>query len=223
MKILLVEDDETIADSIMVYLRDDGFICEFASTFTDAEEKIHTYEYDLIIVDIMLPDGTWFELVKQIKQAESKSGIIVISARDGVNDKILGLDLGADDYVTKPFHLAELNARIKSVIRRRNFDGDNEIIFREIKINPDSLQVTVNGKLIELTKKEHDLLMYFIANKGRVLTKESIAEHLWGDNIDEADSFDFIYTHIKNVRKKIVEQGGVDYIKTVYGMGYKFG
>lgn len=223
MKILLVEDDETIADSIMVYLRDDGFICEFASTFTDAEEKIHTYEYDLIIVDIMLPDGTGFELVKQIKQAESKSGIIVISARDGVNDKILGLDLGADDYVTKPFHLAELNARIKSVIRRRNFDGDNEIIFREIKINPDSLQVTVNGKLIELTKKEHDLLMYFIANKGRVLTKESIAEHLWGDNIDEADSFDFIYTHIKNVRKKIVEQGGVDYIKTVYGMGYKFG
>ena len=207
----------------MVYLRDDGFICEFASTFTDAEEKIHTYEYDLIIVDIMLPDGTGFELVKQIKQAESKSGIIVISARDGVNDKILGLDLGADDYVTKPFHLAELNARIKSVIRRRNFDGDNEIIFREIKINPDSLQVTVNGKLIELTKKEHDLLMYFIANKGRVLTKESIAEHLWGDNIDEADSFDFIYTHIKNVRKKIVEQGGVDYIKTVYGMGYKFG
>ncbi|MCH9006865.1 response regulator transcription factor [candidate division KSB1 bacterium] len=223
MKILLVEDDETIADSIMVYLRDDGFICEFASTFTDAEEKIHTYEYDLIIVDIMLPDGTGFELVKQLKQAKSKSGIIVISARDGVNDKILGLDLGADDYVTKPFHLAELNARIKSVIRRRNFDGDNEIIFREIKINPDSLQVTVNGKLIELTKKEHDLLMYFIANKGRVLTKESIAEHLWGDNIDEADSFDFIYTHIKNVRKKIVEQGGVDYIKTVYGMGYKFG
>jgi len=223
LKILLVEDDETIADSIMVYLRDDGFICEFASTFTAAEEKIHTYEYDLIIVDIMLPDGTGFELVKQIKQAKSKSGIIVISARDGVNDKILGLDLGADDYVTKPFHLAELNARIKSVIRRRNFDGDNEIIFREIKINPDSLQVTVNGKLIELTKKEHDLLMYFIANKGRVLTKESIAEHLWGDNIDEADSFDFIYTHIKNVRKKIVEQGGVDYIKTVYGMGYKFG
>jgi len=223
LKILLVEDDKAIADSIIVYLREDGFICEFASTFKDAEEKIHTYEYDLIIVDIMLPDGTGFDLVKQLKQAKSKSGIIVISARDGVNDKILGLDLGADDYVTKPFHLAELNARIKSVIRRRNFDGNNEIIFREIRINPESLQVSVNGKLIDLTKKEYDLLMYFISNKGRVLTKECIAEHLWGDNIDDVDSFDFIYTHIKNVRKKIVKQGGVDYIKTVYGMGYKFG
>ena len=139
-----------------------------------------------------------------------------------MDDKISGLDLGADDYITKPFHLAELNSRLNSVLRRRNFEGSNEIIFEKLKLIPDKQEVFVKDKALTLTKKEYALLLFFISNKNRVVTKESIAEHLWGDDMDMADSFDFIYSHIKNLRKKIMDAGGDDYLKSVYGMGYKF-
>jgi DNA-binding response OmpR family regulator len=162
------------------------------------------------------------DLIKILKSNGSETGIIIISAKNSLDDKVTGLEIGADDYLTKPFHLPELNARIKSIIRRRNFAGANEINFNEIRILPSQMEAIVNGTSLGLTRKEYDLLVYFISNKERVLTREAIAEHLWGDQMDLADSFDFIYTHIKNLRKKIMDKGGEDYIRTIYGMGYKF-
>ena len=180
------------------------------------------YDYDCVLVDISLPDGSGFGVIKELKKRKSEAGIIIISAKNSLDDKIKGLEIGADDYMTKPFHLSELNARIKSIIRRRNFSGQTEIIANEISIIPEEALVKVNSQPIELTKKEYDLLLFLLSNKNRVLTKESIAEHLWGDDMDTSDSFDFIYTHIKNLRRKITEKGGKDYLKTIYGMGYKF-
>ena len=222
MNILIIEDEHDLARSIMTYLSKEGYQCEWASNFKEAIEKVHLYTYDCILVDINLPDGSGMKVIERLKKVKSKSGIIIISARNSIDDKIEGLDVGADDYLTKPFDLSELNARVKSIIRRRSFDGQNEIIFKEITILPDERVVTIHGSPTKLTKKEYDLLLYFVSNQNRVITKESIAEHLWGDDMDMADSFDFIYAHLKNLRKKMVENGGGDYIQTVYGVGYKF-
>ncbi len=222
MKILLIEDEKELAGSIIAYVQKENYICEAVMTYEDAKEKINLYQYDCIVVDITLPDGSGLEVIRELKKNKSDTGIIIISAKNSLEDKLTGLDIGADDYLTKPFHLSELNARIKSIIRRRNFSGASEISFNEIRVLPDQQEVFVNDIPVILTKKEFELLIYFLSNKERVLTKESIAEHLWGDEMDLADSFDFIYTHIKNLRKKITEAGGKDYIQTVYGMGYKF-
>lgn len=222
MKILLIEDEKELADAISKYLHQEKYLCEMACTFNDAIEKINLYQYDCILVDITLPDGNGLKVISELKQMNSEAGIIIISAKNALDDKINGLETGADDYLTKPFHLPELNARIKSVIRRRNFGGNRETLFQEIRIRPDEMEVYVHDQPLVLTRKEFELLLFFVSNKERVLTKESIAEHLWGDSMDLADSFDFIYTHIKNLRKKIIEKGGEDYIRTVYGMGYKF-
>jgi DNA-binding response OmpR family regulator len=222
MKILLIEDEKALAHSIVEFLQKESHLCEAVAKFEDAIEKIHMYQYDCIIVDINLPDGSGLNVIRALKQNKSETGIIIISAKNSLDDKIAGLEIGADDYLTKPFHLPELNARIKSIIRRRNFGGVNEIVFNDITILPDKMEVKVNDQSIVLTKKEYDLLIFFLSNKDRVLTKEAIAEHLWGDEMDMADSFDFIYTHIKNLRKKIIDKGGEDYIRTIYGMGYKF-
>jgi DNA-binding response OmpR family regulator len=222
MKILIIEDEKSLADSIDDYLRQEGYTCEKAAKLSIADEKTDMYAYDCIIVDIGLPDGNGLQLIKKLKQQKSETGIIILSARNELSDKLDGLDVGADDYLTKPFHLSELNARIKSIIRRRNFKGNSEIICNEIKILSEEMVVTVNDSSITLTRKEFDLLLYLVANKNRVITKESIAEHLWGDNFDLVDSFDFIYTHIKNLRRKLLEKGCADYIQTIYGMGYKF-
>jgi len=204
------------------YLSHEGFLCESARNYSEAIEKIGVYEYDCYVVDIMLPGGTGLDLVKEIKAQRHQGGIIIVSAKNSIEDKITGLGIGSDDYLTKPFHLSELNARIKSIIRRRSFSGNNEIQFNEIRVLPDSRQVYVDGKEVALTAKEYDLLLFFIVNKGRVIPKDSIAEHLWGDYMDQADSFDFIYTHIKNLRRKLVQHGAKDYLNTVYGIGYKF-
>ncbi|MEQ6119298.1 response regulator transcription factor [Reichenbachiella sp. MALMAid0571] len=222
MNILIVEDEHDLAESIIKYLSQEGYHCEWANSFREASEKIHLHTYDCILVDINLPDGSGIKVIERLKRVKSESGIIIISARDSVEDKIIGLEIGADDYLTKPFHLSELNARVKSLIRRRNFDGNNEILFKEITILPQERLVTIHGEPIKLTKKEYDLLLYFVSNPNRVITKESIAEHLWGDHMDMADSFDFIYAHLKNLRKKILEKKGGDYIQTIYGVGYKF-
>lgn len=222
MKILIVEDEKVLADSIADFLAKEGYLCEKALTYSKASEKINLYVYDCILVDITLPDGNGLKIIEELKKLKSTAGIIIVSAKNAIDDRITGLDIGADDYLTKPFHLSELNARVKSIIRRRQFNGNNEIVFNEIKINPDSKTVLVHNKPVNLTRKEYDLLLFFISNKNRVLPKEAIAEHLWGDNMDIADSFDFIYTHMKNLRKKIVELGAKDYIQTIYGMGYKF-
>jgi len=222
MKILLIEDEKELSASITEYLQKENYLCEAVFNFEGAIEKINLYEYDCIIVDINLPDGSGLNVIRELKQIKSETGIIIISAKNSLDDKVAGLEIGADDYLTKPFHLPELNARVKSIIRRRSFGGINEIIFNDIRILPEQMEVLVNGQSLVLTKKEYDLLIFFISNKDRVLTKEAIAEHLWGDEMDTADSFDFIYTHIKNLRKKIMEKGGEDYIRTIYGMGYKF-
>lgn len=222
MKILIVEDEKDLRESIVSYLKQEGYICESAANFQDGLDKILVYEYDCMIVDIMLPGGTGLDLIREIKKAKLKGGVIIISAKDSLEDKITGLEIGSDDYLTKPFHLSELNARVKSIIRRRSFQGNSEIIFNEITIIPDSREVFVEKKPVVLTTKEYELLLFFISNKGRVIPKDSIVEHLWGDHIDQADSFDFIYTHIKNLRKKLIQAGCKDYLTTVYGIGYKF-
>jgi DNA-binding response OmpR family regulator len=222
MKILIIEDEKTLNESIVFYLKNEGFVCETVLNYSEASQKINDYFYDVVVIDILLPDGNGLDIIRELKANNHDSGIIIISAKNSLEDKLTGLDLGADDYITKPFHLAELNSRIKSVIRRRKFKGNKEIVFNEIRINPETAEVAVNNQIVNLTKKEYDLLLFFISNKNRVLTKETIAEHLWGDNIDLVDSLDFIFSHIKNLRKKIETNGGKNYIQTIYGMGYKF-
>lgn len=222
MKILIVEDEKDLLQSISAYLQNEGFVCEEALNYFQAENKLVTYDYEIVVLDITLPDGNGLNLLKLLKQEHPNTGVLIASAKNSLDDKLKGLDLGADDYITKPFHLAELNSRINAIIRRRNFHGQTNIIFNEIEINPAANEVRVNNQKVELTKKEYDLLLYLITNKNRVLTKVSIAEHLWGDYMDMADNFDFIYTHIKNLRRKIEEQGGANYMQTVYGLGYKF-
>lgn len=221
MKLLIVEDNPQLSDDLDNFLTENGFIVEVASTLQKAKEKVDLYSYDLILLDIGLPDGNGLELLNAVKD-NSETGILIVTAKNALEDKIKGLELGADDYITKPFHKAELNARIRSILRRKKFAGSNILQVDEVKVNLSSLQVFVNDSPIILTKKEFDLLVYFLYNKDRVLTKESIAEHLWGDNIDQSDNFDFLYNHIKNLRKKIVNAGGKSYIQSVYGMGYKF-
>lgn len=222
MKILIIEDEKELLTSVVQYLSKQGFVCESAADFYSAEEKMNAYQYDCIIADITIPGGSGLTLIKEFKKQHAETGIIIISAKNSLDDKITGLDLGADDYLTKPFHLSELNARIKSLIRRRNFKGEKEIITGEIKIVPEELRVFVKNKLIMLTRKEYELLLFFVSNVNRVVTREAIAEHLWGEQSDAMDSFDFIYTHLKNLRKKITDAGGDDYVKTIYGIGYKF-
>ena len=222
MKLLIIEDEISLRDSIQQYMEAHGYICETATDFREGLTKIDYHDYDCVVIDIGLPFGSGLDIVKEIKNIKSKSGIIIISARDSVEDKIKGLEFGSDDYLVKPFHLSELNARIFSIIRRRQFQGDDKIVFHEIEINPSAKSIKVNQQTRELTQKEYELLVYFIINKGRVITKPSLAEHIWGDSYGYGDSYDFLYTHIKNLRKKLIEYGAGDYIKTIYGTGYKF-
>ncbi|HOU98409.1 MAG TPA: response regulator transcription factor [Bacteroidales bacterium] len=222
MKVLIIEDEKDLLLTLAHYFKAEGYVCESASTFSQAHEKIWLNEYDIILLDIGLPDGNGIDLLKLIKSEKKNSAVLIISAKNSLDDKIKGLNIGADDYITKPFHLAELNARINAVLRRNQFDGNNVLIFNEISINSFDKTVKINNKEISLTKKEFDLLLFFVVNKNRVLTKENLVEHLWPDNADLFDSYDFIYTHLNNVRRKIKAAGGNDYIKTIYGMGYKF-
>lgn len=221
MKFLIAEDEIELQQSIVTYLSRDGNVCEVASDFYEASEKAEIYDYDIIILDINLISGSGLDVLKTLKKEKKKAGVIIISANNSLNDKLEGLDLGADDYITKPFHLAELNSRINAVLRRGKFGGNETIEFNEIKIDTRSRTAYIDGKSMALTRKEYDLLLFFISNKGRVLSKEIIAEHLWGDDSDLLDNFDFIYVHINNLRKKLTS-AGAKYIKTAYGSGYKF-
>ncbi len=223
MKILIVEDEKELLNTIYSYLKKEEFVCEKAETFFDAEDKLISYDYDIVILDINLPDGNGLDLLKFIKKTKAETGVLIVSAKDSLDDKLKGLDWGADDYITKPFHLAELNSRVNSLIRRRKFKGNEKIVFNEIEIDPTAKTIFANDKPLDLTKKEYHLLLYLITNKNRVLTKEGIAEHLWGDNIDMVDNYDFIYTHMRNIRKKLKKNGANDYLNTIYGLGYKFG
>lgn len=222
MKILLIEDEKELASEIQSFLTGDNAVCETAYSFGEGLEKVNLHEYDCAVIDITLPGGSGLNIVEELKRISPGTGVVIISAKDSLSDKLTGLDLGADDYLTKPFHLAELNARIKSVLRRRQFKGEKQININEIIIIPDKREVHINENRPDLTRKEYDLLLYLVNNKERVVTKESIAEHIWGDQADSFGNLDFVYSQIKNLRKKMIESGSGDYIKTVYGVGYKF-
>ncbi|MEN6568865.1 MAG: response regulator transcription factor [Rikenellaceae bacterium] len=222
MKILIVEDEEELSKNIATYLKQENYICDLAYDYKSALDKIYEFDYDCILLDITLPDGNGLNILKDLKDNKKADGVIIVSAKDALDDKLKGLKLGADDYISKPFHLSELSARISALIRRRQFDGKNIIVINEITINTDSRIVSINGKKLDMTKMQYDLLLYFIVNKNRVLSKTAIIEHLSGDHAEYLDNYDVVYAHIKNLKKRIAEAGGNDYIKSIYGMGYKF-
>jgi DNA-binding response OmpR family regulator len=222
MKVLIIEDEKALSASIFTYLNSEQYICEIASDFHTAMTKVGQYDYACIILDINLPGGSGLEILSELKKNHKADGVLIISARNSLDDRLNGLNAGADDYLSKPFHLSELAARVAAIIRRKSFDGNNNLKFEELDLDVLYKTVKVNNRFVELTRKEYDLLLYFISNKNKVINKSAIAEHLWGDNMDMADSYDFIYTHIKNLRKKLIQAGSRDYVKSVYGMGYKF-
>jgi DNA-binding response OmpR family regulator len=220
VKILIIEDEKELSESIAAYLKGEDYICEIAGTFNQGLNKIDQFDYDCILLDITLPGGSGLEILKELKANNKMDGVLIISAKNSLDDKVAGLTLGADDYLSKPFHLSELSARIAAIIRRKNFDGNHIVSFQGISIDTQAKVIMVNDKEMDVTKKEYELLLYFISNKKKVISKNAIAEHLWGDGMEGNN--DFIYTHIKNLRKKLVDAGEVDYIRSIYGMGYKF-
>lgn len=222
MKLLVIEDEPGLRESIKDYFANAGYVCEIASDYPSAYQKVSLYRYDCIILDITLPGGTGLQILDELKRKRVKDGVLIISAKDSLDDRVQGLELGADDYLVKPFHLSELAARMMAIVRRKSFEGDQIVTFNEINVDMLAFIVTVNDQPIKLTKKEFNLLLYFIANKHKVISKSAIAEYVCGDQIDISDNFDFIYSHIKNLRKKIMDKGGKDYIQSAYGMGYKF-
>jgi len=222
MKLLIIEDELSLAQSISDYLSGAQYLCEHAGNFNDAMDKIHMHDYDCILLDLMLPGGDGMKLLETIKKNNKQDGVIIISARDSFDDKIRGLQIGADDYLAKPFHLPELAARIHSVIRRKNFDNSNIITQNELRVNLLAKTVTINDIPVVLTKKEFDLLLYFISNKNKVISKNALAEHLSGDIAYMLSSHDFVYAHIKNLKKKLSEAGYGNYLRTIYGTGYKW-
>ncbi len=223
MKLLLIEDENSLAASVAAYLSGAGIQCETAATYAEAEDKTALHDYDCILLDLSLPGGDGLRLLEAIRQRGDVANIIILTARDGLDDRIRGLNLGADDYLTKPFHLAELLARIHAVVRRKQFDGSHNIlIFNELSINLPARTATVHGQALDLTRSEFDLLLFLTGNRRRVVSKSAIAEHLSGDLADLLDNHDFVYAHIKNLKKKLARAGCDDYIKTVYGLGYQW-
>lgn len=221
MKILVIEDEPSLRELIQRSLLKERYVVETADSYFEALDKIEMYEYDCVLLDIMLPDGNGLKLLQRLKAMRKKESVIIISARDSLDDKIEGLELGADDYLPKPFHLAELVARVKSVLRRKHRDGEHSIVLGNVEVLPDTFQVRVGGEPLELSRKEYDILHYFINRPNRMVNKNTLAESVWGDYIDQADNFDFIYAQIKNLRKKLKEAGATLEIKSVYGFGYK--
>jgi DNA-binding response OmpR family regulator len=222
MKILVIEDEPALAQSIGAYLSGESYLCEFAGTFNEAMEKIDVFDYDCILLDLMLPGGDGLKILEEIKAQNKQDGVIIISAKNSVEDKIRGLQTGADDYLTKPFHLSELGARIYAVIRRKQFGNQNIIEQNDLKIDLLAKTVMVKDRNVELTRKEFDLLLYFISNKNKVIHKAALAKHLSGEISDMFDNYDFVYVHIKNLKKKLQEAGSANYLKTLYGSGYKW-
>jgi len=222
MRLLIIEDGKQLAESMVEYLQKEGYQCEVTNNVEDAIEKVMLYNYDCILLDIMLPDGSGFTVLERLKEEGKMDGVIIISAKDSLDDRVAGLKLGADDYLAKPFHLPELGARVEALIRRKNFQGSNKIVFDKLSIDVHAQLVKVDERVVPLTRKEYDLLLFMISNKGRVVSKNSIAEHLSGDMADMLDNHGFVYAQIKNLKKKLSESGCKDYIKTVYGFGYKW-
>jgi DNA-binding response OmpR family regulator len=221
MKILVIEDEIQLLEAIRESLLKEKYTVETAQDFTVAYEKIALYDYDCVLLDIMLPGGSGFQILEKLKDMDKSENVIIISAKDSLEDKLNGLALGADDYLTKPFHIAELNARIKAVLRRKKYDGKNEIVIGNVTLDIDERTLSIAGKNIHLNRKEFDILSYFLSNKNRLITKTALAEYVWGDEIDQADNLDFIYYQIKNLRKKLDDSNAEVVIEAIYGVGYK--
>lgn len=222
MKLLIIEDNKDLLDNILTYLGRMGYRVETAMDYEEGFHKIMSYTYDVVLIDIMIPKGNGLQLLRDLKSVRPETSTIIISAKNALDDKVKGLDLGADDYLTKPFQLPELQARIRAVHRRNNLAGKEVIKIYELTLNTQTREVLIHNDLVDLTPKEYDLLLFFTSNKNRVLSKQNIAEHLWGDYVDQLDNLDFIYQHIKNLRKKLINAGCADYIESVYSIGYKF-
>ncbi len=222
MKILIVEDEKELSDSIVSYLNQGNYLCEQVYSFAEAMDKVSFYEYDCILLDLMLPGGNGLDVLKKVKQVSPSTGVIIVSAKGTLDDKVTGLQIGADDYLAKPFHLPELSMRVFALIRRRNFSSNNTIELGTLSINLLSKEVSVANNLLELTKTEYELLLFLVENRKRVVSKSALAEHLSGDMADMMDDFNFIYAHIKNLKAKLADAGLSDCIKTVYGTGYKW-
>lgn len=222
MKVLIIEDEKELSKSIVAYLKQESYLCEVAPDFKTAMEKTESFDYDCILLDISLPDGNGLNVLKELKANNKTDGVIIVSAKDSIDDRIAGLNLGADDYLPKPFHLSELSARIAAVIRRRRFEGNKVIVLNELTIDTLAKMVSIHNVALDLTRKEYDLLLYLVSNKNRVISKNAIAEHISADEADVFDNFDVIYAHIKNLKKKLIQARCTDYIRSVYGMGYKF-
>jgi len=221
MKLLIIEDEKELAASMVSYLKNENYTCEVAFNFRQALDKIETSDYECIALDITLPGGSGMQLLKELKNNKKTDGVIIISAKNSIEDRINGLRLGADDYLVKPFHLSELAARINAIIRRKMYSGNNVIRFNEISIDTLAKEVRVKEDPIELTRKEYELLVYFLSNQRKVISKNALISHLWSQEMGTGESADIIYTHIKNLRKKLSEKGCGDYIRSLYGMGYK--
>ena len=221
LKLLIIEDEMTLHESIVDYLSAAGYLCESATDYQQALEKVENHTYDCIVLDIMLPGGSGINLLKILKQDNNTDGIIIISAKGTLEDKIEGLKIGADDYLTKPFHLSELSVRISAIIRRKQFNGQSLLTHGDIQIDTVAKAVSIKGNAIELTQKEFQLLLFLTINKNRILSKHAIAQHLWGDDMDFPANYDFLYSHVKNLRKKLIGAGIEDCIRSIYGEGYK--
>ena len=222
MKILLVEDDADLREITTRSLEKERYVVSQAPDYMTALRKIEYYDYDCILLDIMLPDGSGLDLLDELHAMGKRTNVIILSAKDSLEDKVKGLDLGADDYLPKPYHLAELHARLKSLFRRNMREGERKVQYGNIEIMPDQFKVIIGGKEVELSRKEYDILFYFMARPGRLVNKSTLAEAVWGDHIDQVDNFDFIYAQIKNLRKHLKENGATPELKAVYGIGYKF-
>jgi DNA-binding response OmpR family regulator len=221
MKILVIEDEAALSDSIITYLRQQGYTCEWAHDYATAIQKTESFEYACILLDISLPGGNGLSILNNLKANRQNCGVIILSARNSIDDRVAGLNLGADDYLPKPFHLSELNARLAAVLRRRMFDGNQKIEVDELTIDTLAREVQVHGKPLDFTPKEFLLLLHLVSNRNRVVSKNAIAENLTEGVADAFDNFDFIYSHIKNIKRKIAQAGGKDRIKSMYGLGYK--
>lgn len=222
MKILIVEDDNDLREITTHSLEKERYVVSQAPDYRTALQKIEDYDYDCILLDIMLPDGNGLDLLAELHALGKHTNVIILSAKDSLEDKVNGLDLGADDYLPKPFHLAELHARIKSLFRRKLREGERKLQVGNIELFPDDFRVMVQGKEIELNRKEYDILNYFMSRPGRLVNKNTLAESVWGDHIDQVDNFDFIYAQIKNLRRRLKDAGATPELKSVYGFGYKF-
>jgi DNA-binding response OmpR family regulator len=223
MKILIIEDEKELSRNIKDYLSSDDYLCEQAYDYESAIEKVSLYSYDCILLDLNLPGGDGLKILETITQRNSNSGVIITSARNSLGDKITGLKIGADDYLAKPFSLSELSIRIYALLRRQRFQHTNMLKSNNINIDLLSKTVTINDeKVVSLTKTEYDLLLFLIGNKNRVISKDAIAEHLSGDKADMLDSYNFVYSHIKNLKLKLANTGSENYIKTIYKIGYQW-